>query len=350
MPAEWDAHKRCWMGWPFSRSIWRADAQPAKSAVVEIASAIAAFEPVTVLASPELWMEARAALPPNVRVVDMTIDDIWLRDSGPVFVKRPGPNQQCASVAGTAWKFNGWGGIAPGFDRDALVASKILEVEELPKVHVDMVLEGGSIHVDGEGTLLTTEECLLNPNRNPSMSKEQIEATLCEHLGVQKVIWLPKGLYGDVDTSGHVDNFAAFARPGVVLLAWTEDTTDPQYAISAEALGVLEASTDAAGRRLQVIKVPLPRPMYRSAADVQGLDGIGLEGHKEGDRLAGSYINFYIANGGVVVPAFGDAEADEAARAVLASAFPDRRVVSVQSREILLGGGNIHCITCQQPL
>eukprot|EP00878_Enallax_costatus_P012150 GHUV01012687.1.p1 GENE.GHUV01012687.1~~GHUV01012687.1.p1 ORF type:complete len:257 (+),score=61.56 GHUV01012687.1:920-1690(+) len=248
------------------------------------------------------------------------------------------------------WQFNGWGGLYGTYDFDKIVARKACEAEGLPYISTDFVLEGGSIHVDGEGTLLTTEECLLNRNRNPTLSKQDIEARLKRFLGVSTIIWLPKGLYMDTDTNGHIDNFACFARPGVVLLAWTDDTSDPQYQISQEALQVLEQAVDAKGRKLQVIKLPCPPPMERTQEEWETLDPNGREHREKGGRLAASYVNFFIANGAVIMPAFGIPEADSRAQKVLQETFPDREVVAIQTREIVLGGGNIHCITQQQPL
>jgi agmatine deiminase len=197
----------------------------------------------------------------------------------------------------------------------------------------------GSFHVDGEGTVLVTEECLLNPNRNPHMGKNEIETMLLEYLGAEKVIWLPLGLYGDEDTNGHVDNFCCFSKPGHVLLAWTDNEADPQYEISANALKLLESATDARGRRLQ--------------EDCVGLTAVSTDKAEEilrsvGTRLAASYINFYIANGGIVMPGFGDPVYDGLALSAVQDAFPDRRVIQVLTRDIVLGGGNIHCITQQQ--
>ena len=210
----------------------------------------------------------------------------------------------------------------------------------------------GSFHVDGEGTVLVTEECLLNPNRNPLLTKLEIEQHLLNYLGAEKVIWLPLGLFGDEDTNGHIDNFCCFFKPAHVLLAWCDDESDPQYEISRNALHILEGSTDAHGRSLTVVKLPIPAPMTYDPSDCEGLHGLGDGSERllrtPGSRLAASYVNFYIANGGVVVPGFGDVKADAAAVRILEDAFPDRKVVQVFARDIVLGGGNIHCITQQQ--
>ncbi|HZW02750.1 MAG TPA: agmatine deiminase, partial [Anaerolineaceae bacterium] len=234
------------------------------------------------------------------------------------------------------------------WDRDDQVARKVAEIEWVDRYKAPIVLEGGSIHVDGEGTLLTTEECLLNPNRNPSLSREELEAVLKDYLNIQKIIWLSRGVYND-ETNGHVDNIACFIRPGVVALTWTDDKDDPQYEISQDAYRRLSEAVDACGRKLEIHKIHQPGPIYITAEESQGVDAIeGTLPRQAGDRLAGSYINFYLANGGAVVPVFDDPH-DPAAVAALQALMPERKVVTVPAREILLGGGNIHCITQQQP-
>lgn len=344
------------MGWPKRPDLWRDDAAPAQAIFVNVVNAIAKFEPVTVCANGETWLQARKALPDHVRVIDLTLNDSWLRDTGPTFVEEvysaspdpDGPRRR--RIAGVHWVFNGWGGLYGSWDNDKLVGRKILEIERVPRIASDIVLEGGSIHVDGEGTLLTTEQCLLNANRNPNLTREQIAAELEAKLGVRKIIWLPRGLYKDEDTDGHIDNFACFARPGVVLLAWMDDENDPQYAISKEAFEVLSSTTDACGRALKIVKLPCPEPMYRTQEEWAGLTEEGRRNRSVGERLAGSYVNFYLPNGGLVVPQFGQPDKDAHALQVLRDVFPEREVIGVQAREILLGGGNIHCITQQQPL
>ena len=228
------------------------------------------------------------------------------------------------------------------------MAQKVINMERLDRYKAPMVLEGGSIHTDGEGTLLTTEECLLSEGRNPQLSKAEIEENLKSYLNVKKIIWLKNGVYND-ETNGHVDNICCFIRPGVVALTWTDDKTDPQYAISQDAYERLSQATDAHGRKLEIHKLHQPGPIYINKEESEGVDGIeGTLPREEGDRLAGSYVNFYIANGGVVVPVFDDPH-DQAALETLQALFPGRKVLPVPAREILLGGGNIHCITQQQP-
>lgn len=347
MPAEWEPHAGCWMAWPERPDNWREGAAPAQAAYAAVASAIAASEPVTMAASADQLERARAALPDSVRVVEIATDDAWLRDTGPTFVVDRGGARR-----GVDWRFNAWGGRDGGlyasWERDELVAEQVLEVEGDARYRAPLILEGGSIHVDGEGTVLTTEECLLNPNRNPELDRGEIEAALHAYLGTEKVVWLGDGVYMD-ETDGHVDNLACFARPGLVLLTWVEDPADPQHAISADALARLEAATDAQARPFEVIKVPAPGPLATTAAEAAGVEHVpGTQPRRAGDRLAAGYVNFYVGNSRVVYPLLDPAR-DEEAGAILAGAFPGREVVGVAAREILLGGGNIHCITQQVP-
>lgn len=358
MPAEWEPHSQCWMGWPERPDNWRDDALHAQRVFAKVATAISKFEPVTVCASAAQWENARSQLPENIRVIEMSMNDSWFRDTGPTIVvnkSSASSGAQAPKVAGIDWNFNSWGGVDDGCYRDwsldLQVARKILSTERLPRFPHSMVLEGGSIHVDGEGTCLTTEECLLNKNRNPHLNKGQIENELKAYLGVMKIIWLPRGLFGDDDTNGHIDNMCCFSKPGVVLLSWTDDKTDPQYERSVEALTILSDATDARGRKLQIIKLHVPGPLYMTEEEAAGLNQDGeAKPRLAGTRLAASYVNFYIANGGIITPQFGDKKWDGEAVRVLSQAFPKYEVVGIErAREIVLGGGNIHCITQQQP-
>ncbi|KAG0626365.1 hypothetical protein M758_2G120800 [Ceratodon purpureus] len=357
MPAEWEPHAQTWMGWPVREDNWRENAVHAQRAFVEVATAISEFEPVTVCAPSSQWESARSQLPPSVRVLEMSMNDAWFRDTGPTFVVRnkvETETEKIRDVAGVKWTFNAWGGRSGGcyddWSLDALVARKILDVERVSQFPQHLILEGGSIHVDGEGTCITTEECLLNPNRNPNLNKDELEEHLKLYLGVEKVIWLPRGLYGDDDTNGHIDNMCCFVKPGTVLLHWVDDESDHQHERSVEAFDVLSKAIDAKGRTLEILKIHAPGPLKFTLEEVSGLVQNNAVVRYEGHRLAASYINFYIANGGIIAPAFGDSTADKAAEEVLCSAFPSHKVVIIKSaREILLGGGNIHCITQQQP-
>jgi agmatine deiminase len=347
MPAEFEPHDGCWMAWPERPDNWRLWAEPAQEAFAEVAEAIAGSEPVTMAASREQFERCRARLPASIRVVELAGDDAWLRDTGPTFVVDDGGGRR-----GVDWRFNAWGGHHGGlyssWERDDRVAARVLEIEAADRYRAPLVLEGGSIHVDGEGTVLTTEECLLNPNRNPELSREQIERALRDYLGAEKVVWLGRGTFAD-ETDGHVDNLACFARPGVVLLTWSEDESDPQQAISRDARERLEAATDARGRTFELVLLPSPGPLTTEPEEAGGVvPSPGTRPRRPGDRLAASYANFYVANTRVVVPLLDERHDDEALE-ILRGCFPEREVVGVPAREILLGGGNVHCITQQVP-
>ncbi|MCF4166604.1 agmatine deiminase [Zavarzinia compransoris] len=348
MPGEFEPHQGCWMVWPERPDNWRDGAKPAQDAFAAVASAIAEGEPVTVLASGRQFVNARRQLPRHIRVIEASSNDSWCRDTGPTFV-----TDDKGRLRGVDWGFNAWGGLYSPSDLDDLVAAKILEVERVPRYRAPLILEGGSIHVDGEGTVLTTEECLLNPNRNPHLSRAEIEGHLRDYLNVETVIWLGPGVFED-ETDGHIDNLACYVKPGVVALTWTEDRDDPQYEISRDALDRLSHARDAKGRGIEVVKLPAPGPLFATAEEAASVDFGGLddEGGMErggGHRLAGSYANFYIGNGVVVLPLL-DPKTDAAAVEIVARLFPTRRVIPVPGREILLGGGNVHCITQQQPI
>jgi len=348
MPGEFEPHAGTWMLWPERTDTWRLGAKPAQVSFVAIASAISQFEPVTMGVSRGQFRNARRVLPPHIRVVEMSSNDAWMRDCGPTFI-----TNDHGVVRGLDWDFNAWGGLAGGlyfpWDLDDQVAQKVMEIERIDRYKVPLIMEGGSIHVDGDGTLITTEECLLNPNRNPKLTKEEIERYLADYLNVQKIIWLKRGIVKD-ETSGHVDNMCCFIRPGSIALAWTDNNQDPQHEVSSENLEILQSATDARGRKLQIHKIHTPEPIFITPEEAQGLDTVeGTLPRQPGLRLAGSYINFYLCNNGAVVPLFNDTQ-DRMALDTLQKLFPERKVIGVYAREILLGGGNIHCITQQQPL
>lgn len=353
MPGEFEPHRGCIMIWPKRPGSWNYGAKKAREAFKRVAWAIAESEEVFMLAEADVEENAREMLTGNpghaIHVIRMESDDAWARDVAPTFVVNDEKN-----VRGIDWEFNAWGGDVDGlyahWEKDDQVAEKVCE-----ELHYDcyeahpFVLEGGSIHSDGEGTVLVTAACLLSAGRNPKLSKQEIEQKLCDYLGAQKVIWLERGIYND-ETNEHVDNICAFVRPGEVVLAWTDDETDPQYAMSKSCLEILERETDAMGRKIKVHKLPIPKtPICVTEEDLGGYEFEDGEDTREvGERLAASYVNFYISNGGVIVPQFGD-EHDEAAVEILKAAFPERTVYPVPARDILLGGGNIHCITQQIP-
>jgi agmatine deiminase len=343
MPGEFERHAGCWMLWPQRPDNWRDAALPAQCSFALVAASIARFEPVTVGVAPGAFGFARAALVPRVKVVQLASDDAWMRDVGPtVVVNRAGERR------GVHWRFNAWGGIYTPCKRDGQVAPQVLQHEGLARYRAPFINEGGAIHSDGQGTLMVTEECLLNQNRNPRLSRARIEQLLLAYTGAQQVVWLGAGVVND-ETSGHIDNLACFARPAEVCLTWTDNKRDPQYKVSVDALERLRDARDARGRRLKVHKLPQPGPLYMTKSEAKGLLlQPGIRELRAGNRLAGSYVNFYLANGGVVVPLL-DARRDAAALRRIARIFPERKVVGVPAREILLGGGNIHCITQQIP-
>jgi agmatine deiminase len=347
MPGEFEPHDGCWMMWPERTDNWRLGARPAQQAFAAVAAAISEGEPVTVAVSSGQWERARGLLPTDVRVVEMSSNDAWMRDIGPTFVIDGQGGRR-----GVDWHFNAWGGLEGGlyspWDADELVARKVLEIERTDRYQAPLVLEGGSIHVDGQGTLLATEECLLNHNRNPGLTRGQIEQQLRDYTGAEKIVWLGRGVFND-ETDGHIDNLACFAAPATVLLTWTDDTADPQHEISLDARRRLEAATDARGRPFTVIPLPSPGPILISEEEWDGLDAVeGTQPRRPGDRLAATYVNCYITTTRVVAPLL-DEHFDEQALEILARAFPDRDVIGLPAREILLGGGNIHCITQQVP-
>ncbi len=347
MPGEFEPHAQTWMLWPQRPDNWRLGAKPAQRAWVQVATAISAFEPVTVGVNHDQYENARNMLPNSVRVVEISSNDAWIRDCGPTFVVN-----DRGEVRLVDWEFNAWGGLYDGlyfpWDKDQMVPRKIAELEQVGRYRAPLVMEGGSFHVDGEGTVITTEECLLSPGRNPQLSREEIEECLRDYLNVDKTIWLPRGIDPD-ETNGHVDDVACFAAPGVVLAGVTDEKDDWRFTLLENNLQVLREATDAKGRRLRVETLPMPAVTAFTEEEASGVDcAEGSIPRRPGDETAASYLNFLIVNGGVVMPTFDDPK-DAAAKAKLEAVFPGRKVVTVPGREIVLGGGNVHCITQQQP-
>ncbi|HEU4974759.1 MAG TPA: agmatine deiminase family protein [Baekduia sp.] len=323
MPPEWAPHERTLMAWPCRRELWGGQLGAAKVESAAVANAIAAFEPVTMVAgSPADAAEARAACSAAVDVVELPIDDSWLRDSGPIFVVDD--HERPTRRAGVHFGFNAWGEKFTGFDRDAaiggLLAERFGEVFTAP-----LILEGGSIAVDGAGTLLTTEECLLNPNRNPSLGREEIEQHLKDHLGVERVVWLGRGLVEDRDTDGHVDLIATFTGPGKVLLQ-TVAPDNPNHD------NMVENRERAIAAGLEVVEFP---PLAYATV--------------EGEEVVASYLNLYLGDRFAVVPTAGQPVRDEEALERIRAAFGDKEVVGVPGVVHAFGGGGPHCITQQVP-
>lgn len=347
MPGEFEEQEQIWMLWPERPDNWRNGAKPAQKTFVNVAKAIRQFEPVTVCVNPSQYQNARAQLPKDIRVVEMTSNDSWIRDCGPTFVVN-----DKGEIRGCDWTFNAWGGLVDGlyfpWDQDDLVAQKVCEIEGVDSYRTDdFVLEGGSIHVDGEGTLITTEMCLLSEGRNPHMTKEEIEEKLKEYLNLEKIIWIKDGI-DPAETNGHIDDVACYVRPGEVACIWTEDKENPFYEQAQAAYKTLSEATDAKGRKLKVHKLCLTKkPCYLTGADT--IDYVeGTLPREEGEISIASYMNFLIVNGGIILPQYGD-ENDALAVEQVQAMFPERKVVGVRTEEVAYGGGNIHCITQQQP-
>ncbi|GAA3410465.1 agmatine/peptidylarginine deiminase [Paenibacillus hodogayensis] len=330
MPAEWAEHERTFISWPIRSSmVYPEQYELVCAGYEQIVKAIAEFEPVTVIANPDDAGQVKSRfVEANVEVLAIAHNDAWFRDNGPTFVVGAD-----GEVAGVNWKFNAWGGKYAPWDLDDAVAPHLLEQFGVRRFDAPLVMEGGSIHVDGEGTLLTTEECLLNENRNPDMTREQIEVELKRFLNVSRIVWLERGLSGD-ETDGHVDNIACFAAPGKVILQVCNDPEDENYAITQRNLQLLEQTTDARGRKLEIIAIEQPP----------------LATYEE-SRLTLSYLNFYFVNGGIILPVFGGAaeRTDKLAAEALKAAFPERRIRTVDGMAIIREGGNVHCTTQQMP-
>jgi len=323
MPAEWAPHERTIVCWPAREAMWQDRFGEAKTEHAAVVNAIADFEPVTLAVDPSQEAEARAAAGGDVEVVAIPLDDSWARDSGPIFVTGGG------SRAGVHFGFNAWGEKFHPYDDDAAFGTRILDRLGEERIDAtDLVLEGGSIAVDGEGTLIATEQCLLHPSRNPGLSRERIEARLREALGVERVVWLGLGLVEDDDTDGHVDNICAWIEPGRVLLQTVADEADPNYEHCQENMRRLAAAG------IEVVELDVLPRLPRLDAD--------------GPPTVVPYVNYYVANGALIVPVTG-AETDADALALLERLYPGREAVPVSGTTLALGGGGVHCITQQVP-
>ncbi|WP_430439865.1 agmatine deiminase family protein [Shinella sp.] len=325
-PGEFEPHAKTWMAWPHRQDLYGPRLADMQRAYADVAKAIAQFEPVSMVAHPEHTKSARTLLGDGIEIVALPIDDCWIRDSGPTFLKRAD-----GGLAGVSWRFNAWGRKHEPFDADDALAGRVLAYEEAEMFRSFLHCEGGSLACDGDGTLIVTETSLLHPNRNPGLSKAWVELELLRMLNVEKVVWLP-GDPLDLETDGHVDGMCCFVRPGVVMFEYNPDPADLHGRILADNLAALKSQTDARGRSFEVVPIP-------EAYDVEATSEV----------FARSYINFALANGGVVMPTFGRPSGEEA-KAAVAKAFPDRRIVTVDVGAVVPAGGAIHCITQEQPL
>ncbi len=324
MPAEWEPHERCWMMWPCRESVW-PDMAATRRAYADVAHAIRTFEPVTMVCAPHDAIRARALLGGDIDIVEWPIDDSWSRDAGACYLL-----DDRGGLAGVDFRFNAWGGKYAPFDNDDAVAARMIDHAGARAFSSSLVAEGGGISVDGEGTVLTTETCFPNANRNPHWSRSRIERELMDMLGARKVIWLPGDPF-DTETDGHVDGIAVFAGPGIVLVEGADCTVDGYEAVVRANIEALSGESDATGRPIRCVEIPY-----------------AVEATASSEIFCGSYVNLYLANGGVVMPSFG-VGSDAVAREVVEGLFPERQVMAVRIDDIAVGGGGIHCITQQQP-
>jgi agmatine deiminase len=331
MPAEWEPHAATWLAWPHAETTWPGCLDVAEREFELFVRALSRFERVELIAQSDAHRAQLAVrlgevvTSGRVRLHVIATDDVWMRDIGPTFARG------ASGLVAIDWTFDAWGGKYAPWDRDDAVASRVASLAGVPCERPGVVLEGGAIEVDGEGTLLATEPTLLDQKRNPGISPEAIEALVEDLLGVRAIVWLGDGIAGD-DTDGHIDDIARFVAPGRVVCAREPDARDPNHAPLEDCRARLLAARDARGRRLEVIDLPMPPPVLAGA-----------------DRLPASYANFYVANGAVLVPTFG-APSDDVALGVLAPLFPGRELVGIPSRALVRGLGSVHCLSQQQPL
>jgi agmatine deiminase len=334
MPAEWEPHVATWLSWPRNRDSWPGNFQPIPAVWAELTKTLAKHEHVHICAGGDAVMAEAKALVGNVANVTLhpiETNDAWMRDHGPMFlVSDAGSRGKASEPTLIDWGYNAWGGKYPPFDKDDVVPRQVAEIVKYRRLQPGIILEGGAVDFNGRGTVLTTEQCLLNPNRNPSLSRDDIEGHLRDYCAATHCVWLGEGIVGD-DTDGHIDELARFVAPRVVVAVVEDDPTDENYAPLQDNLARLKKAVDQDGRALEIVPLPMPRPLFY------------------GDqRMPGSYCNFYIANGVVVVPQFDD-PADARVVEILGKLFPDRRIVPQRARELAWGLGAFHCITQQQP-
>lgn len=335
MPAEWEPHEATWLSWPHNPDSWPGMIEKIPPIWAKMAALLHTGEHVHINVT-DIEMRAEAVILLQKEKVDFSkihfhlfpTNDAWVRDHGPIFITREGKGKK--ELALTNWEFNKWGGKYPPWDLDNQIPLKIAQELNLPVFLPGIVMEGGSLEVNGQGTCLTTTSCLLNKNRNPHLNRSQIEQILKDYLGVTHFLWLGEGIVGD-DTDGHIDDLARFVNPTTVVTVLEEDPSDENYPILQENLKLLQSMQDEKGRPLQIVTLPMPRPIVY-----------------DGQRCPASYANFYIGNQVVLVPIFND-PADQKALQILQSFFPTRKVVGVPSRELIWGLGAFHCITQQQP-
>ncbi|MBP87608.1 MAG: agmatine deiminase [Planctomycetaceae bacterium] len=351
-PAEWEPHAATWLSWPHNPDTWPGKFEVIPERYTEFVRTIARFEPVNILAGGEVVMSVAASLVadiPDVRLYNIKTNDAWCRDHGPIFVveeKGSGPigAKHPSGRSGQLdltpflppaivdWGYNAWGGKYPPFDADNTVTEQVAVQLQRKRFVPGLVLEGGAIEGNGRGTILTTESCLLNPNRNENMTREQMEDYLSSYLGANNVLWLSRGELAGDDTDGHVDQLARFIDSHTIVAAWENDSSDVNHESLKANFEQLEGMADQDGNGFTIVRLPLPKPKFC-----------------QGQRLPASYCNFYITNGAVIVPQFDDAADEEAVR-ILEGLFPDREVIGLPSIDLVWGLGSFHCLTQQEPV
>ncbi len=333
MPAEWEPQEAVWLSWPHNRETWPGSFRPIPRVFAGIVAQVSWRERVRINIAARLQKKARGLISAagadlaQVEFFDHPTNDAWCRDHGPIFVRRDGTGE----VALTDWKYNAWGGKYPPFDLDNRIPARVARALGMRRFSTRMVLEGGSIDVNGRGLLITTEACLLNPNRNPRLSREQIERHLFDFLGVDRVLWLGDGIAGD-DTDGHVDDLARFFSERGIVSCVERNRRDVNFHALDDNLRRLRAFRTASGGRFRIEELPMPAPCER-----------------RGRRQPASYANFLVVNRAVLMPAFRQPRRDRAAAEVLESCFPGREVVPIDCSELVWGLGTLHCISQQQP-
>ncbi|MBE4704189.1 agmatine deiminase [Spiroplasma platyhelix] len=351
-PIESTKHVGTWMLWPHMKDNWYNNRKPARKVFAKIANTIAKYEPVKMIVNQEDYLEARAMLCAKVELIQLKYHDSWARDMAPIYLKNK--NDEVRAVN---FHFNTWGmqnrksleewNKTWDYTIDDQVSIDMSKNSNVDYYQAPFVLEGGSIHTDGDGTLYTTEQCLLNEERNPELNKDQIENYLKEYLNVEKVIWIPHGTYHD-ETKGHVDNLIHIVEPGHILLNWTDDENDPQYEISIEAYNFLTNTTDAKGRKIKITRLHQPTPVTIKKEEENQDASVRFPTRVEGFRMPATYVNFYIINQAILLPIYNDEKWDQNAIDILKECYGNRKIIPIYTRPLLLGGGNLHCITQQE--
>lgn len=348
MPGEYEPRKQDFLIWPERQDTWPLGGKPAQAILVDVAKEIIKHEKLTVFCSADQYENARARLPEEVRVVEMTIDDAWAQDKGPCYVV----NDE-GEMRGVAWGWNAYGGLEGGlyfpWKRDQQFAEKLLDLENIDMYDAtNFIFEGGAEQVDGDGTLIVTKNSVLNHNRNPHLTQEEVEEYFTEYMNIDKIIWLEDGMAFD-ETDGHIDDVCFFVAPGEICLSWTDDPSNPQYANLKAAYDILSQETDAKGRKLTIHKIPIPPVMYISDEDAAGIDIAKDAAPREASMpLAVTYINSYFVNGALLVPQFNCPE-DDVAMKMFKKIMPDREIIPIYTKHWSNCGGNIHCMALQQP-